>query len=111
MSFQLDTFTNLNSSITVTNVAAGLVGITEPLRLAVLPLGTNSFPLLQLTGAAGYNYMVEASTNLVNWTPTVLVVNSNGTTQFTDPQATNASQRFYRALLRGAGRQALSSVE
>jgi hypothetical protein len=100
LSFQLDTFTNLDSSITVTNVAAGFVGITEPLRLAVLPPGTNSFRLLQLTGAAGYSYMVEASTNLVNWTPTVLVVNSNGTTQFSDPQATNTSQRFYRALLR-----------
>ena len=99
LSFQLDTFTNLASSITVTNVATGFVGITEPLRLTMLPPGTNAVPLLQLTGAAGYHYMVEGSTNLVDWTPRVLVVNSNGMTQFPDPGATNTNRRFYRAVM------------
>jgi hypothetical protein len=99
LSFQLDSFTNVDSVITVTNVATGFVGITEPLRLAVLPSGTNAFPLLQLTGAAGYNYMVESSTNLMDWKPQVLVVNTNGTVYFTDPAATNSGSRFYRAMM------------
>jgi len=68
------------------------------LRLAMLPPGTNGLPQLELTGPAGYAYLVEGSTNLVDWAPRVLLVNSNGTTRFVDPGETITLRRFYRAV-------------
>jgi hypothetical protein len=97
LSFRLDSFDNTSSSITVTNVATGFAGITTPLTLGISL--TNATPLLQLTGAPNYNYLVETSTNLVDWTPTALLVNSNGTVLFPDSTATNSSTRFYRATM------------
>jgi len=97
LGFRLDSFDNTSSSITVTNVVTGFVGITTPLTLGISI--TNTTPLLQLTGASNYNYLVESSTNLVDWTPTALLVNSNGMIQFTDTTVTNSSTRFYRAVL------------
>jgi formylglycine-generating enzyme required for sulfatase activity len=60
---------------------------------------TNGVPLLQLTAASNYNYLVQSSTNLIDWTPTALLVNSNGTVFFTDPTATNSRAKYYRALV------------
>jgi hypothetical protein len=56
------------------------------------------FPL-QLTGTPSINYAIQISTNLAlsNWTAVVTNSPTNGTFNFTDPNATNAS-RFYRAL-------------
>lgn len=98
LSFRLDTFNGTASRITVTNVATGFAGVKEPITLAVVG-STNRTPTLKLTGAAGFNYLLQSSTNLVNWTPSALLLNTNGTVLFTDSSATNSSQRFYRALL------------
>ena len=54
---------------------------------------------MQLTDAPGYNYLVQSSTNLLDWRPTALLVNTNGTVLFADPPVTNSSQRYYRAIL------------
>ena len=97
LGFRLDSFDNTSSSIMVTNVATGFIGITTPLTLGLTL--TNSTPLLQLTGASNYNYLVQTSTNLVDWTPTALLVNSNGTVLFPDSSAANSSTRFYRAIM------------
>jgi hypothetical protein len=97
LGFRLDSFYSTASSIVVTNVATGFVGITAPLTLGVSL--TNAIPLLQLTGASNYNYLVETSTNLVNWTPTALLANTNGTVFFADKTATNSPARFYRAVM------------
>lgn len=99
LSFRLDSFTAIGSSITVTNMATGFAGITDPITLAMVPPASNTPPVLQLTAPAGYTYLVESSTNLTNWTPAVLLVNTNGTVHFTEPATTNSGQRFYRALL------------
>ncbi|MCU0786037.1 MAG: DNRLRE domain-containing protein, partial [Verrucomicrobia bacterium] len=98
LSFRLDSFTNTTSSVTVTNVATGFAGVSQPLTLGMVR-GTNGAPLLELTGAAGYTYLVQTSTNLVDWAPTALLVNTNGTIFFADPTATNYSRRFYQALM------------
>ena len=60
---------------------------------------SNLIPTLKLTGAAGFNYLLQRSTNLVDWTPSALLINTNGTVLFTDSSATNSVQRFYHALL------------
>ena len=99
LGFRLDTFTNTTSSITVTNVATGFVGITQPITLDMLLMGSNNTPVLKLTAAPGYNYLVQSSTNLVDWSPTAMLVNTNGSVLFADPAATNCGARFYRALM------------
>ena len=66
------------------------------------PLGTNLVNLM-LSGPVSSNYLVEASTNLINWTPIATFSTTNSPFYFTDPDATNYSQRFYRALLLGTG--------
>lgn len=98
LNFRLDAFNNTSSSITVTNVATGFVGVTEPVMLNA-SLNTNGTPLVQLTGVPGYNYLLQSSTNLADWTPAALLVNTNGTVLFSDPAATNSSARFYRAVM------------
>ncbi len=44
-------------------------------------------------------YLVDVSTNLVDWTPLVTLPRTNASTNalfYTDPQATNSDRRFYR---------------
>jgi hypothetical protein len=98
LGFRLDAFTNA-SSITVTNVATGFVGITQPITLDLLRRGTNNAPVLKVTATPGYNYLVQSSTNLVDWSPTALLVNTTGAVLFADPAVTNGSARFYRAVM------------
>jgi hypothetical protein len=53
---------------------------------------------LTLNGEFGQAYRIDASTNLVDWSPLTTITNIYGTTQFTDDSATNAPHRFYRAI-------------
>jgi hypothetical protein len=96
LSFRLDSFAG-SSSVAVTNVATGFVGVTQPITLNISL--TNGAPMLQLTGPSGYIYLVQTSTNLVDWTPTAMLANTNGTVSFIDLSVTNSSQQFYRAVL------------
>ena len=96
LSFRLDAYNNTASSVAVTNVTTGFAGTQQPINLQLLT-GGNSAPLLQLTAASNFNYLVESSTNLLDWIPTALLINSNGTVLFADPTATNLPQQFYRA--------------
>jgi len=52
-----------------------------------------------LTGPAGSNAVIAASTNLLTWTPLVTNPLGSGTLSFTDAVATNFPRRFYRAAL------------
>ncbi|MCU0785595.1 MAG: DNRLRE domain-containing protein [Verrucomicrobia bacterium] len=99
LSFRLDPMTNFTSSVTITNVKTGFTGVGEPIRLDMLLAASNNTPLLMLSGASNYNYLVQSSTNLTDWTTTALLVNTNGTVFFADPAVTNSSRRFYRATL------------
>ncbi|MFO1499141.1 MAG: hypothetical protein U1G07_12230 [Verrucomicrobiota bacterium] len=69
----------------------GLIWL-QPLR--ILPLGGYQ---LSLTGPARRQYVLEATTNLVDWLQVESRLNSNGTVQFADPAATGLPKRFYRA--------------
>jgi pimeloyl-ACP methyl ester carboxylesterase len=98
LSFRLDAFNSTSSSIVVTNVATGYVGANQPVTLGI-SAGANGLPVLQLNGASNFNYYIECSTNLVDWTPCAVLVNSNGVAQFIDSGTTNFNQRFYRAMV------------
>jgi len=52
-----------------------------------------------LTGPAGSNAVIAASTNLLNWTPLVTNPLTLGSLSFTDAVSTNFPRRFYRATL------------
>jgi hypothetical protein len=45
-------------------------------------------------------FEVQASTDLNQWSPLTTVTNLTGTLEFTDPNAGNHLQRFYRTVLR-----------
>jgi hypothetical protein len=51
------------------------------------------------TATTNFTYLIQSSTNLVNWTPTALLLNTNGSVQFTDSAVTNSRARFYRATM------------
>ena len=99
LGFQLDTFTNVASSVTITNVMTGFSGVSTPISMKTFVSGSNNMPVIQLTGASNFNYIINTSTDLVSWTPTALLVNTNGTVLFADPDRTNFSRRFYNGVL------------
>jgi len=100
LSFQLDLFGGRDSTVSVTNVALGFAGLSEPARLAWAGWTTNGLPVLTLSAPAPSTFQVQSSTNLADWEGVAWLVNTNGTVVFTDPAATNAAPRFYRAVLR-----------
>jgi len=97
LGFRLDPFTNIQSVVTLTNVVLSAVGVTQPFSLTATM--TNGSPMYQLTGPAGFDYGLQASTDLVNWTQVAILENTNGTVNFYDQNATNYPVcRFYRAV-------------
>jgi hypothetical protein len=80
------------------SVSASLTVSLQPL-LSCAPANSNGVAKLYLTGTVGDRYLVQTSTNLLNWSDSLTVTNLTGTAQFTDTQATNYSRRFYRCRL------------
>ena len=99
LGFRLDSFSGVTSSVLVTNVSLGFVGIKQPFSLEVINARTNRLQILRLNGPSGFNYRVEASTNLVDWKTIAILVNTNGVVRFVDPTSTNTPSRFYRAVV------------
>ncbi len=54
---------------------------------------------VQFSGYDGYDYVVQASSNLVNWASIGTNSPVNGVFKFTIPQPENSSQQFYRSVL------------
>jgi hypothetical protein len=44
-------------------------------------------------------YTIQASSDLVNWTPLATFVATNAAMPVVDPAATNLNHRFYRAVM------------
>jgi hypothetical protein len=57
--------------------------------------GPNGFSL-NLTGTPGQTFVMEGSTNLVNWVPLQTNILTDGSSYFSDPQCTNYPGRYYR---------------
>ena len=87
-------FQTIFIEIVLTNTIPNIVGVGN---------GSDGSVTLGLTGAPGYTYVLEATTNLLppaDWLPTATnTLDTNGVWQFTDPNATNFPQRFYRLRL------------
>jgi hypothetical protein len=64
-----------------------------------LQLSTNGFKL-QLSGLAGQGPVIlQASSNLIDWSPIFTNPPAIGVIELVDPAATTRSARFYRALI------------
>ena len=54
---------------------------------------------LHFTGLAGEQYVIEASTDFVHWSPVAsITADANGDIRFTDPVARTLANRFYRVV-------------
>jgi hypothetical protein len=53
---------------------------------------------LHLTGTSGKNFILMASTNLVNWTPVLTNFDSSASFDFTDSNTANYTCRFFRVV-------------
>jgi hypothetical protein len=80
--------------------------IIEPPRLASSQPPTALGFAMELIGGIGFRYAIEASTNMVYWTPITLLTNASRSTSWVDADAVNYSQRFYRAAQLGASSKA-----
>ena len=70
-----------------------------PLSLEMEPIVYDDMPEMKLIGASNIYYVIEASTNFIDWIPTVLIQNTNSAMSFIDPGSTNFMWRYYRARL------------
>lgn len=96
LGFELDSFTNNASSITITNIVLGFQGVDVSITLEAIRPASNGVSAVTLSGASNYVYMLEASTNLLNWKAAVEVINTNASITVPDPESTNFNHRFYR---------------
>jgi len=80
--------------------APATLAVTLPeVRFVSVALLTNGQAQLLFSGVPGQDYVIQASTNLVDWIPISVLTASNGPLPFIDPAATNFAWRFYRALM------------
>jgi hypothetical protein len=90
-------------SVVITNIAGSVISSTATLSVydSVAPsmasqgYGINGEFQLIVTGVPGYSYIVQASTNLLDWTP---VQTNVSPFSFTDVSTTNYPNQFYRAV-------------
>jgi hypothetical protein len=91
------TVTNVAGSVTSSNAVLA-VAAPQPPRFDLISLLPDQRVDLLLSGQAGSSYLLESSSNLLNWSTLATLTNTNGTFEFIDDPATNA-QRLYRARL------------
>jgi hypothetical protein len=87
-----------NAGGTVMSSNAVLTVVSPPVTLASPRMTASGFSI-QVPGVAGANCVIEASTNLTDWTPLFTNGPSAGNVTFTDITATNRSFRYYRVVV------------
>jgi hypothetical protein len=86
--------TNLYGSVTSSNAVLSVYASAAAMLDAFLLSGGNTVQF-EVTGVPGFNYAVQASTNLVDWE--TLITNASPF-DFLDTDITNFPVRFYRAI-------------
>ena len=82
----------------VNSVTASAIFTIQPMQFTTLGFATNGGFQLNFLGVPGQTYILQASTNLINWLPLNTNVAMTNLFQLIDPSASNYSRRFYRAL-------------
>ena len=92
------TVTVNNASGSATSLPALLTVLLPPSPLIIVPGGmtTNGFQMT-LSGPAGYNYVIFASSDLLDWRPISTNAAPAGIVVFTDTSAPKRSARYYSA--------------
>ena len=89
------------AGINVTNAdfIATLVSTNSGSTNAPLPRPAQPSFQFQIYGSPGHLYEIQASTNLTTWTViSTSTADANGRVQFTEPDAVNLPNRFFRAI-------------
>ena len=94
-----------NAVVTASAFRAGYVNsmsssapfFINPVRFTSQTFSNGTFNL-QLLVVPGSNYVLQASTNLLDWTPIATSPATTNLLQFVDPNSSNYSKRFYRFL-------------
>lgn len=96
----IQTLTNVSPRHTLTVVEHQERGIPPPAPdfTNTVPSGNGSVRL-SVAGEPALVYVLEASTDLVNWMKIGVQINVTGTVTFTDNHATNFLARLYRAVI------------
>jgi len=68
-------------------------------RLDAPTMAANGQFQFRFRGAGGERYAIESSDNLQSWTRLWTFTNSTASSVFIDPDTTNLTSRFYRAIL------------
>ncbi len=82
----------------VNSVTVSALFTIQPMKFTTLGFGTNGSFQLGFLGAPGQTYVLQASSNLVNWVPLNTNVAVTNLFQLVDPGAGNYPRRFYRVL-------------
>ena len=79
------------------SIAAGALFVFQPLYFTSVGFSNNIFQM-GFAGTTGSNYVLQASTNLVDWTPLVTNLAPTNLFYLRDPAAGGYPYRFYRVL-------------
>jgi hypothetical protein len=92
----VQTFSNVPPRQILTVVEHQQITVPAPPTVTSASVPTNGVVNLTASGATNLLYLIEGSTNLVNWAKLGVVSNASGSLQFTDTHATSYAKRFYR---------------
>jgi uncharacterized repeat protein (TIGR03806 family) len=80
------------------SVATSALFFIQPLLFTSMTFNAGTGFQMSLTGTTGSNYVLQASTNLMNWTPISTNLATTNIFNIYDPAATGFSKRFYRVI-------------
>jgi hypothetical protein len=80
----------------VNSATASALFTIQPMQFTTLGFATNGEFQLNFLGVPGQTYVLQGSSNLVNWVPLNTNVAATNLFQFTDPGAGGLPHRFYR---------------
>ena len=78
------------------HLRAGLPAFTTG-HIELVQVQPDGGAIWNLIGEPGFLYLVEKRILPHNWVPLVILTNITGTVQFTDPDKSNSSVKFYRS--------------
>jgi hypothetical protein len=96
---QAGTYSVVVSNSVGTAIAEAVLSVITPFRFESFSIQSDSQVRLVLSGEIGIRYQIERSEDLAGWQEMVVLTNTGGVVQFTDPFVPTFKQRFYRALL------------